>query len=212
MEAGAVALPLARLSRREAALNMLPAPTQAKPKKPSEKPDIKKAWTNLEEAGRSYFCTDWRGQAERQIASRNNFRKFVISYAKAEAREFRKKPETYHMTEAEKAAVKRTYQAAKDAAIARFGDPTRLNPETHKAERKALMKRINGEALRASAKLSASIRREGGHMNGFGASRYPDMGGDFYDRQRVEAPSEEEQARIRAVQQHVAEQMWPGRI
>ncbi|KAJ4452983.1 hypothetical protein PAPYR_12685 [Paratrimastix pyriformis] len=71
------------------------------------------------------------------------------------------------------------------------------------------MKRINGEALRASAKLSASIRREGGHMNGFGASRYPDMGGDFYDRQRVEAPSEEEQARIRAVQQHVAEQMWP---
>ncbi|KAJ4461795.1 hypothetical protein PAPYR_1941 [Paratrimastix pyriformis] len=46
-------------------------------------------------------------------------------------------------------------------------------------------------------------------MNGFGASRYPDMGGDFYDRQRVEAPSEEEQARIRAVQQHVAEQMWP---
>ncbi|KAJ4453063.1 hypothetical protein PAPYR_12569 [Paratrimastix pyriformis] len=53
--------------------------------------------------------------AQAQIASRNNFRKYVISYAKAEARRFRKPPENppYRMNEAEKAAVKQAYQAAK---------------------------------------------------------------------------------------------------
>ncbi|KAJ4461796.1 hypothetical protein PAPYR_1942 [Paratrimastix pyriformis] len=68
----------------------------------------------------------WSGG--RQIASRNNFRKFVISYAKAEAREFRKKPETYHMTEAEKAAVKRTYQGSKGCGDCPFRRPHTLEP------------------------------------------------------------------------------------
>ncbi|KAJ4454259.1 hypothetical protein PAPYR_11079 [Paratrimastix pyriformis] len=121
---------------------------------------MEQAWENLEKAGRSYFLTNWRGDLKAQIASRNNFRKYVISYAKAEARHFRTPPAVppYRMNEAEKAAVKQAYQTAKAEAIAEYGNPDLART---KEERTALMKQVNGAALRASATLGAQIRREG---------------------------------------------------
>ncbi|KAJ4453872.1 hypothetical protein PAPYR_11560 [Paratrimastix pyriformis] len=95
------------------------------------------------------------------IAKLASIAQYVISYAKAEARRFRKPPENppYRMNEAEKAAVKQAYQAAKAEAIEEFGNPELART---KEERTALMKQVNGAALRASATLGAQIRREGG--------------------------------------------------
>lgn len=171
MEAGAAfELELPRNNRAQRAAAKLGVPAIVKPvirppsgvRKPGQEVDLAKAWENLEKAGRRYFLTDWRGHDAEHLASRDNFRKFVMSYAKAERKAFRNPPrfEPYRMTEDEKASVKRAYHEAKAGAIRAHGDP---KAERDAERRKDLMKRINAAALRASGTLAASIRRS--HAN-----------------------------------------------
>ncbi|KAJ4454304.1 hypothetical protein PAPYR_11032 [Paratrimastix pyriformis] len=205
--------PLSKLSKHEKMLQSLSDPKWTEPVRrgpggAKPKPTAEEAWTHFETAARSYFLTDWRGRPDEQIASRNNVAKYVISYSKALARKYRKAPKTprYRMNDAEKERVKRVYHEAKAAAIAKYGDPMRLEPKSE--ARKDLMKQVNKDALSAVAAVSAVIRRESGKQAGFGVRTYPDMGPNFYRDMPPTVLTEEEQAQIAEAR----DRAWENRI
>ncbi|KAJ4453559.1 hypothetical protein PAPYR_11964 [Paratrimastix pyriformis] len=188
------ALPYRKQSRVALALNRLPPPVATQPVirsatsgghgRKAVKISPEKAWENFMEAGRKFFLTDWRGLPEQQQASQHNLVKTIFSYAKADARSRRAPPKNpqYMLTPDEKARASAAYHSTEERVIAeRHVDRTD----------KVAMKAVRKLCLSASGKVTAAIRREKGHQQGWSVGRYEGEAPEMFEGWRRGDPGME---------------------